>query len=193
MTSITGSQAIPGASLYRLYVGALATCLVGNLLIRVGAQGGWLPQWGELVIAIAAAAPLGVAALLFWRLLHSELDEMLRRIVLEGLAFALVVYVPLAALYVNLRTASGVWTPRLIRPTSFSRPRFSRLSASPSRGGGCSEEQPSSAASRARMVAGRSRGPARGVAPDNQRARAWQVRPKPSAGLQNRAAVRADD
>ena len=115
-TSITGSHTIPGASLYRLYVGGLATCLVGNLLIRVGAQGGWLPLWGEIVIAIAATAPLGVAALLFWRLLRSELDEMLRRIVLEGLAFALVVYVPLAALYVNLSTASGVWMPRLDPP-----------------------------------------------------------------------------
>ena len=115
-TSITGSQTIPGASLYRLYVGALATCLIGNLLIRVGARGGWLPPWGELAIAIAAAAPLVVAAVLFWRLLGRDLDEMLQRIVLEGLAFALVVYVPLAALYVNLSTASGAWTPRLDLP-----------------------------------------------------------------------------
>jgi hypothetical protein len=40
---------------------------------------------------------------------------MLQRIVLEGLAFALIVYVPLAALYVNLRTA-GAWVPRLDAP-----------------------------------------------------------------------------
>jgi hypothetical protein len=40
---------------------------------------------------------------------------MLQRIVLEGLAFALVVYVPLAALYVNMRTA-GAWAPRLDAP-----------------------------------------------------------------------------
>jgi hypothetical protein len=53
---------------------------------------------------------------LFWRMLRSDLDEMLQRIVLEGLAFALVVYVPLAALYVNLSTTTGIWTPRLDPP-----------------------------------------------------------------------------
>ena len=37
---------------------------------------------------------------------------MIRRIILEGMAFALVVYIPLAALFVNVRTA-GFWTPRL--------------------------------------------------------------------------------
>jgi hypothetical protein len=34
---------------------------------------------------------------------------------LEGMAFALVLYIPLAALYVNLKTA-GAWTPRLDPP-----------------------------------------------------------------------------
>jgi hypothetical protein len=64
---------------------------------------------------VLAASPLLVAAALFWRLLRRDLDEMLQRVVLEGLAFALVVYVPLAALYVNLRTA-GAWVPRLDPP-----------------------------------------------------------------------------
>lgn len=114
-TSISGSQSIPGTSLYRLYVGALAVCLAGNLLIRVGARGVWLPPWAEVAIAIGAAAPLAAVAVLFWRLLRRDLDEMLQRIVLEGLAFAFVVYVPLAALYVNLKTA-WVWTPRLDPP-----------------------------------------------------------------------------
>jgi len=98
-----------------LYLLALLTCLLGNLLVRVGARAGWLPSWGQLTVAVLAAGPLMVAAVLFWRLLRKELDEMLQRIVLEGLAFALVVYVPVAALYVNLRTA-GVWTPRLDLP-----------------------------------------------------------------------------
>jgi hypothetical protein len=40
---------------------------------------------------------------------------MLQRIVLEGLAFALVLYVPLTALVVNLRT-SGAWVPRMDAP-----------------------------------------------------------------------------
>ena len=105
----------PGASLYGIYVVSLAACLLGNLLIRVGAQAGWLPRWGQTALGVIAVGPLVLAATLFWRLLRRELDEMLQRIVLEGLAFALVIYVPLAALYVNLRTA-GVWAPHLDPP-----------------------------------------------------------------------------
>jgi hypothetical protein len=113
--SVRAEPRTPGASLYGLYVLSLTACLLGNLLIRMGARAGWLPPWGQVVLAALAAAPLVVAAVLFWRLLRRELDEMLQRIVLEGLAFALVVYVPLAALYVNLRTA-GAWVPRLDPP-----------------------------------------------------------------------------
>lgn len=104
-----------GASLYGLYILSLVLCLAGNLLIRVGARGEWLPQWGQVTLAIFSATPLVVAALLFWRLLTRDLDEMFQRIVLEGLALALIVYVPLAALYANLRTA-GAWIPRLDPP-----------------------------------------------------------------------------
>jgi hypothetical protein len=93
----------PGATLYGTYVLSLAVALR------------WLPRWGQVALAVAAALPLAAAAVLFWRLLRRDLDELLQRIVLEGLAFALVVYVPLAALYVNLRTA-GAWTPRLDPP-----------------------------------------------------------------------------
>lgn len=103
------------SSLYGLYVAALTASLLGNLLIRVGAEGGWLPWGGQVFLAALSAAPLVVAAGFFWRLLRRDLDEMLQRIVLEGLAFALVVYVPLAALYVNLRTA-GAALPRLDPP-----------------------------------------------------------------------------
>lgn len=116
MTTSTHSRTVPGASLYRLYVAALGTCLVGNLLIRIGADGAWLPLPGQVVLALATAAPLGVAAVLFWRMLRRDLDEMFQRIVLEGFAFALVVYVPIAALYINLRTVAGIWTPRLDPP-----------------------------------------------------------------------------
>lgn len=105
----------PGAVLYGLYVVALSLCLLGNLVIRLGQRGGWLPEWGQLALALVACVPLAVAAVLFWRLLRRELDEMLQRIVLEGMAFALIVFVPLSALYVNLRTA-GAWTPRLDPP-----------------------------------------------------------------------------
>ena len=113
--SARANSETPGAQLYGLYVVALAACLGSNLLIRLGARAGWLPEWGQAALAVIGAAPLVVAAVLFWRLLRRELDEMLQRIVLEGLAFGLIVYVPVAALFINLRTA-GVWTPRLDPP-----------------------------------------------------------------------------
>jgi len=105
----------PGATLYGLYVLSLAVSLAGNLLIRVGREAGWFSAGLQVVVAVVAATPLLLAAVLFWRLLRRDLDEMLQRIVLEGLAFALIVYVPIAALYVNLRTA-GVRMPRLDPP-----------------------------------------------------------------------------
>ncbi len=105
----------PGGALYGMYILSLAACGIGNLVIRIGARGGWLPPWGQVALAVLSAAPLALAAIFFWRLLRQELDEMLQRIVLEGMAFALIIFVPLSALYVNLRTA-GAWMPRLDPP-----------------------------------------------------------------------------
>ena len=113
--SKTAETSSPGASIYGLYILALASCGIGNLLVRIGAEAGWLPPWGRVALGALSAVPLMVAAVLFWRLMRRDLDEMLQRIVLEGMAFALIVYVPLAALYVNLRTA-GAWVPRLDPP-----------------------------------------------------------------------------
>lgn len=116
MVAPTGHAARPqGTTLYGIYVLAIAASLAGNLLVRIGARSGWLPGWGQIALGVATALPLAATAVLFWKLLRSELDEMLQRIVLEGMAFALVVYLPLAALYLNLRTA-GAWTPRLDPP-----------------------------------------------------------------------------
>jgi len=104
-----------GATLYGLYVLAIASALVGNLLVRLAEEAGWLGSSSRIALAVVAVIPLIVAAVMFWRLLRGELDEMVQRIVLEGMAFALTVYLPLAALYVNLRTA-GAWVPRLDPP-----------------------------------------------------------------------------
>ena len=103
------------ATLFGTYVASLAVSVVGNLLIRLGLRAGVLPDWAGAVLGVAAAIPLVLAAFKFWRLLRHDLDEMLQRIVLEGLAFAAIVYIPLTALYVNLRTA-GVGIPRLDPP-----------------------------------------------------------------------------
>ena len=106
---------MPGGSLYGAYVLALGICLGANLFVRVSARAGWLPDWASVAVAAAGTFPLVVAAGSFWRMLRRDLDEMLQRIVLEGMAFALIVYVPLAGLYVNLR-AAGAWVPRLDPP-----------------------------------------------------------------------------
>ncbi|HSJ65069.1 MAG TPA: hypothetical protein VK922_14350 [Gemmatimonadaceae bacterium] len=114
-TASRPSSLEPGKSLYGLYIVSLTAVLVGNLLVRIGERGGWLPETGQVALAVISAAPLAVAAGLFWRLLRSDLDELMQRVVLEGMAFALIIYLPLAAVYVNLRTA-GVGVPRLDPP-----------------------------------------------------------------------------
>jgi hypothetical protein len=114
-TPTTPSRFVPGSSLYGLYILAILACIVGNLFIRLSQRAGWLPDWAHVAVALASAAPLALAAGLFWRMLARDLDEMLQRIVLEGLAFAMIIFIPLAGLYVNLRSA-GAWTPRLDAP-----------------------------------------------------------------------------
>lgn len=115
------SQPFAGSHLYGLYVASIAICLVGNLAVRIAERGGWPPQTARVALAALSTAPLIVAAIMFWRLLRRDLDEMLQRIVLEGLAFAFTAYLPLAALYVNLRTA-GLHDFRLDPPELFLAP-----------------------------------------------------------------------
>jgi hypothetical protein len=102
-------------SLYGFYLLALGAALVGNLLLRIGYREGWFGQPAGIVVALVSAVPLALAAGLFWRMVQRHLDEMLQRIVLEGFAFALVIFIPLAALYVNMATA-GFRVPRLDAP-----------------------------------------------------------------------------
>ena len=56
-----------------------------------------------------------ILAIRFFQILRASLDEMLQRIVLEGLAFAMIVFIPLAGLYVNLR-AAGLMFSQLDSP-----------------------------------------------------------------------------
>jgi len=105
-------NAAPGSQLYGLYVLAIAVALGGNLVVRIAERAGWLGPTARMGVAALAVVPLIVAAALFWRWLRRDLDEMVQRIVLEGFAFAFIIYLPIAALIVNLRTA-GAWVPRL--------------------------------------------------------------------------------
>ena len=113
--SPTFTSRTPSIRLYQAYVAALVICLAGNLGIRLADRAASFPVWLLAVLAILASLPLAVAAAMFWRRLRRDLDELLQRVVLEGLAFALTVYLPLAALYVNLR-AAGVSLSRLDPP-----------------------------------------------------------------------------
>ena len=82
-------QELAGSTMYGIYVASVAACLAGNLAVRLAERGEWLPPWARVALAALSAIPLFVAAVLFWRMLRRNLDEMLQRIVLEGLAFAL--------------------------------------------------------------------------------------------------------
>lgn len=104
-----------GQSLLWLYVTSIAFCIIGNLAIRLGSAGLWLPLAARTGLAVVTVLPLAACAYLFRRLLARDLDEFLQRILLEGMAFALITTIPLVALYCNLK-AAGAWTPQLDMP-----------------------------------------------------------------------------
>lgn len=92
------------------------SCLItGNLLVRFLNREALLPPWAVAIIALATALPMLLFAIGFFRMLRSDLDEMLQRIVLEGLSFAMIVFIPIAGIYVNARTA-GLVSARLDPP-----------------------------------------------------------------------------
>lgn len=103
---------LPGKQMVTSFVVAETLLLVGNLLVRLAQREGWLPAWAIATIAIASALPMVWFSIQFFRMLRSNLDEMIQRVVLEGLSFAFVIFVPLAGLYVNAR-AAGLVPPRL--------------------------------------------------------------------------------
>ena len=110
---MTATQPL-GGSLYRYFVLSIVAALVGNLGARILLEARVGPSWLATVVAVVAIVPLAWTAYRFRRLL-SEFDELLQKVVLEGFATALVVFLPIAALYVNLRS-SGVYMPRLDPP-----------------------------------------------------------------------------
>jgi hypothetical protein len=99
-----------GSQLITNFVAAECSLLVGNLIVRVCYREELLPTWLIIALAIATVIPMLFFAIKFFRMLRDDLDEMLQRIVLEGLAFALVVFIPLAGFYVNARAAGLLGT-----------------------------------------------------------------------------------
>ena len=94
---------------------AILSWLVGNLVIRMAVRGEWVPPAALLALAAASAVPLVVLAFSFARLVREELDEMLQRVLLEGLAFGLLFNLALVAIYMNV-AAVGFGLARLDPP-----------------------------------------------------------------------------
>lgn len=92
-----------GRRLITNFVAAEIILIVGNLLVRLSRREAFLPEWALIILALATVLPMLLFAFQFSRMLRADLDEMLQRIVLEGLALAMVVFIPLAGLYVNAR------------------------------------------------------------------------------------------
>ncbi len=101
--------------LYGPYALAIAVWGVGTLAIRAVAAREAVPVWVNGLLAVATTVPFFLVALLARRVLRHDLDELERRVALEGFAFALAIFVPLAALYASLRHAR-VYVPHLDPP-----------------------------------------------------------------------------
>lgn len=91
--------------LLRLYVFGVFLALAGSLVGRLGVRDGWLDTGSGVALAVATCAPLLIGAVVFRRLVRRELDELLERVLLEGLAFAFVALLPIVAFGVTLRDA----------------------------------------------------------------------------------------
>ncbi len=100
-----------GKRLITNYVVALGTLLIGNVLVRFCVRESSMPAWAVWGLATASALPMLFFAIYFFRMLRGELDEMVQRVVYEGLAFAMVVFMPLAGLYVNGCAAGAIRQP----------------------------------------------------------------------------------
>ncbi len=104
-----------GKRLITNYVVALGTLLTGNVVVRVCVRESVAPTWAVWGLAIASSIPMLLFAVYFFRMLRGELDEMVQRVVFEGMAFAMVVFIPLAGFYVN-GCAAGAFRQPLDTP-----------------------------------------------------------------------------
>jgi hypothetical protein len=94
-----------GQGLFGPLLLALGLSLLGHLGIRILKAAPGTSTALKVALALGTALPLAWAALRFHRRMRAGLDEMLRRILLEGMAFAFMAYLPLAVLYLNLQAA----------------------------------------------------------------------------------------
>ena len=114
-SSEAGSEQAIGKRLITNFVISEFFLIVGNLVVRVCHREELFPKWIIALLALATVIPMLLFAITFFRTLRSDLDEMLQRIVLEGLGFAMIIFIPLAGLYVNAR-AAGLISAQLDPP-----------------------------------------------------------------------------
>jgi hypothetical protein len=110
-----GNEKSLGKRLITSFVVSEFFLIIGNLGVRVCQRELALPIWALTLIALITAIPMFLFAITFFRTMRSDLDEMLQRIVFEGLGYAMIIFIPLAGLYVNAR-ATGLFTTRLDPP-----------------------------------------------------------------------------
>ncbi len=111
------AESVPvlGRRLLTNFIVAELFLIAGNLAVRFCQRETLLPTWVIVFMAIATACPMFIFAWTFFRILRSDLDEMLQRVVLEGMGVAMIVFIPLAGIYVNA-CAAGVIQMKLDPP-----------------------------------------------------------------------------
>ncbi len=82
--------------------------IAGNLAVRLCQRETLVAAMGHRILGDRNRLPMLIFAVMFFRLLRTDLDEMLQRIVLEGMGFAMIVFVPLAGIYVNACAAGAI-------------------------------------------------------------------------------------
>lgn len=101
----------------------LGLTILGNLGLRHLAPRLHDHLWLRAGLAAATVIPLALAAVQLLRAIEKDLDELIRRVLLEGCASGLTAYLLLASLVLNLQ-AGGALTWRLDPPEVMLAPVF---------------------------------------------------------------------
>jgi len=90
------------AGILALPILGLALALLGNLGLRVLAPANALGPWPRALLAIASVLPLGLLLFRFQRKATKQLDELMQRVLLEGIAVGAGAFLILQTLTLNL-------------------------------------------------------------------------------------------
>jgi hypothetical protein len=93
------------AGILALPILGLALALLGNLGLRAFAPVHALGPWPRAGLALASVLPLGLLLIRFQRKVTKELDELMQRVLLEGIAIGAGAFLLLQALTLNFLAA----------------------------------------------------------------------------------------